>query len=185
MEADRSDAEHVSVAAADERERTADKREKRFSVWADRLERQARRLGQMTSGNRQSSFEAIKRARGLLEASLERLDRSEGALRRANARDKRDQRTVERETAVSKRQLTSAEPVPGEDLEAKARRLNRRLAATVSTLDATLGALVDAYERLALERPQHAAEYRGRAERARQATANLRDTELTGDQDSG
>lgn len=205
MKTDPQAAEHVSAdaadadAAADERERRADERERRadererladaredrLTAWEDRLDDQARGRGRSTPSLRQRSYEAIERARGRVESSLDRLDRSEAALRRADARDDREQRIVEGETADSWTRQTREGPAPREVLEARAHRLHRRFTAVAFALGAAQDALAGEYERLALEQPEQAAEYRRRAERAYRTVAALRAVELAGDQDGG
>ncbi|MBY8343114.1 hypothetical protein LXH13_14330 [Streptomyces spinosirectus] len=125
MNTDPLDAGHVSADAvadererqaderqrvADERERQADDREQRLAAWETRLDTQARAQNRAIPSHRQRSYEAIERARGLVEASRERLDRNAAALRRADARDEREQRIVDGEAADTRQRQADERP---------------------------------------------------------------------------
>lgn len=168
---------------ADERERVADEREEGLAAWEARLDLEADAQGRSHPSSRQRSYEAIERARGRVASSLDRLDRSEAALRRADARDVREQRIADSE-ASGPRALRDGGRIPRDVLEARARRLHRRYAVVAFALGATQSALADEYERLAVEEPELAAEYRRRAEQAHRTAALLRSAEVLADQDS-
>ncbi|MFJ8828097.1 hypothetical protein ACIREE_41050 [Streptomyces sp. NPDC102467] len=170
---------------ADRREEIADQREVRIAAWETHVDDRARAAGTKASGLRRRAYETLGRARSLLEASRERLDRSEAALRRADASDEREQLDVEREVSFSAALQADEGPARWVVLEARERRLRRQFMQVAGALAGTWDALAGEYEHLALSHPQQEADYRRRAERARQKAAGLRTGILAGEEENG
>ncbi|MHB9752889.1 hypothetical protein ACYBSK_00705 [Streptomyces sp. BYX5S] len=160
---------------ADERERMADERAEQLAVWEKRLDRLAHRIGLPTSNPRDRSYQAINRARALVDASQARLDRSEAALRRADERDDREQRTIDGEVESSRQRETRHGPTKRESLEARALRLWQQRASNTAYLRTTHEALAHEYARLARVHPEQAEAFQRRADHARQVAAELID----------
>ncbi|MFI5778940.1 hypothetical protein [Nocardia sp. NPDC051570] len=105
--------------AADAREEIADRREASADAREEQLDTKQRRLAGSTYDSvesaKQTSWEAIARARVLLAASMERLDRSEAALRRSTSREYLQQAEIDRNVAETRRRMWPTREQPHTD----------------------------------------------------------------------